>query len=253
MHFAYLQDDLRVNDRLTLNLGLRYEYATPWVEKDNILSNFDPDDAHDGRRRSDGSLQDRSTLKPDRNNFGPRLGFAYTLTPETVLRGGYGVSYVHFHRAGGANVLPINGPQVDQRRRRCRRRRRPDFRTTQQGYPAGLTDPSRFNPLRVNITYMPEDYHSSHVQSWFVSVQRELWRRRARRPRLHRQSRRRPAAVCQPQPGGAEQQRRHAVAAVAAADSRSSATSPTPSTAASRATTRSRASSTGGSARASRS
>ena len=42
MHFLYLQDDWRVNDRLTLNLGLRYEYATPWVEENNILSNFDP-------------------------------------------------------------------------------------------------------------------------------------------------------------------------------------------------------------------
>ena len=96
-------------------------------------------------------------------------------TPETVLRGGYGISYVHFHRAGGANVLPINGPQVinavvEQTPTQA------DFRTTQQGYPAGLTDPSRFNPLLANITYMPEDYHSSRVQSWFVSVQRELWR-----------------------------------------------------------------------------
>jgi hypothetical protein len=174
MHFAYLQDDFRVNDALTLNLGLRYEYATPWVEKDNILSNFDPA-SRTMVIASDGSLKDRSTLDPDRNNFGPRLGFAYTLTPETVVRGGYGISYVHFHRAGGANVLPINGPQsvtavVQQAITQA------DFRTTQQGYPAGLTDPSRFNPLAANITFMPEDYHSSRVQSWFVSVQRELWR-----------------------------------------------------------------------------
>ena len=92
-----------------------------------------------------------------------------------MLRGGYGISYVHFHRAGGANVLPINGPQVinavvNQTPTQA------DFRTTQQGYPAGLTDPSTFNPLASNITYMPEDYHSSRVQSWFASVQRELWR-----------------------------------------------------------------------------
>ena len=60
----------------------------------------------------DGSLEDRSTLNPDRNNFGPRLGIAYTPADRTVFRAGYGISYVHFHRAGGANVLPINGPQV---------------------------------------------------------------------------------------------------------------------------------------------
>jgi hypothetical protein len=174
MHFAYLQDDLRVNDRLTVNLGLRYEYATPWVEQDNILSNFDLNTRTMVLAR-DGSLKDRSTLKPDRNNFGPRLGFAYTVTPDTVLRGGYGVSYVHFHRAGGANVLPINGPQVINAVV-VQTPTTPGFRTTQQGYPAGLTDPSRFDPLAANITYMPEDYHSSRVQSWFASVQRELWR-----------------------------------------------------------------------------
>ena len=173
MHFAYLQDDFRVNDNLTLNLGLRYEYATPWVEKDNILSNFDPATLSMVIAR-DGSLKERSTLNPDRNNFAPRLGFAYTLTPETVVRGGYGISYVHFHRAGGANVLPINGPQVINAVV-VQTPGQADFRTTEQGYPAGLTDPSRFNPLAANITYMPEDYRSSQVQSWFLSVQRELW------------------------------------------------------------------------------
>jgi hypothetical protein len=173
MHFAYVQDDIRANDRLTLNLGVRYEYATPWVERDNILSNFDPETRTMVPAR-DGSLEARSTIKPDRNNFAPRLGLAYTLTPRTVLRGGYGLSYVHFHRAGGANVLPINGPQVINAVV-VQTPAQADFRTTQQGYPAGLTDPQRFNPLTANVTYMPRDYHASQVHSWFASVQRELW------------------------------------------------------------------------------
>ena len=111
MHFAYVQDDWRIGSNLTLNLGLRYEFSTPYWEKDNVLSNFDP-----ANNRmilaNDGSISDRALINPDRNNFGPRLGFAYTITPRTVVRGGYGISYIHFSRAGGGDVLPINGPQV---------------------------------------------------------------------------------------------------------------------------------------------
>ena len=173
MHFLYLQDDWRVNDRLTLNAGLRYEYATPWVEEHNVLSNYNPA-TKSMVLAKDGSLTDRSTINPDRNNFGPRVGMAYTLTPRTVVRGGWGISYVHFHRAGGGNVLPINGPQVINAVA-VQTATQADFRTTQQGYPAGWTNPSQFNPLAANITYMPSDYRSSQVQSWFASVQRELW------------------------------------------------------------------------------
>ena len=172
MHFGYVQDDWRINDQLTLNLGLRYEFATPWVEEDNILSNFDPATRTMVMAR-DGSLHDRSTLKPDTNNLGPRVGFAWTPIADTAIRGGYGVSYVHFHRAGGANVLPINGPQVINAVV-VQTPTQSDFRTTELGYPAGLTDPARFNPLTANITYMPEDYRSSRVQSWHLSVQRQL-------------------------------------------------------------------------------
>lgn len=175
MHFAYVQDDWRVNDRLTLNLGLRYEYATPHWERDNILSNFDPATRTMVPAR-DGSLQSRSTIRPDRNNLGPRLGFAYTITPATVARGGYGVSYIHFHRAGGANILPINGPQVINAIENQVDPTAASFRPTQLGYPSDFTDPSRFNPLRANVTYMPDDYESSRVQSWYLSVQRQLWR-----------------------------------------------------------------------------
>jgi hypothetical protein len=173
MHFTYLQDDFRVSDKLTLNLGIRYEYATPHWEKDNILSNYDPATNSLFFARS-GSVEDRSTIKPDRNNFGPRLGFAYSMTPRMVARGGYGISYIHFHRAGGANILPINAPQVINAVEVQSNPLAPTFRTTQQGYPEGFTDPSRFDPLRANITYMPRDYRSSNVQSYYISVQREI-------------------------------------------------------------------------------
>jgi hypothetical protein len=173
MHFAYVQDDWRASNRLTLNLGLRYEYSTPYWEKDNVLSNFDPA-ANAMVIAKDGSIYDRALIDPDRNNFGPRLGFAYTLTPQTVVRGGYGVSYVHFSRAGGGDLLPINGPQVINAVVNQIVPTAADFVPAERGYPAGLADPSQFNPLTANITYLPRDFHSSPVQSWYISVQREL-------------------------------------------------------------------------------
>ena len=63
MHFLYVQDDYRVNDKLTLNLGVRYEYATPWWERDNILTNFDPATRTmiaGARRLGRGSLDDQA-------------------------------------------------------------------------------------------------------------------------------------------------------------------------------------------------
>lgn len=173
MHFAYVQDDWRASTRLTLNLGVRYEYSTPYWERDNILSNFDPS-TNSMIIAKDGSLYDRALIRPDRNNFGPRLGFAYTVTPHTVVRGGYGVSYIHFSRAGGGDLLPINGPQVINAVVNQTNPAASTFVPAEQGYPVGLADPSQFNPLTANITYMPRDFHSSPVQSWYISAQREL-------------------------------------------------------------------------------
>jgi hypothetical protein len=175
MHFTYLQDDWRATSRLTLNLGLRYEYSTPYWEAHNVLSNFDPQ-TNTMLHAKDGSIYDRALVDPDRNNFGPRLGFAYTVTPGTVIRGGYGVSYVHFSRAGGGDLLPINGPQVINAVVNQTVATAPTFVPAELGYPAGLADPSQFNPLTANITYMPRDFHSSPVQSWYISAQREVVR-----------------------------------------------------------------------------
>lgn len=171
-HMAYLQDDFKVTSKLTLNLGVRYEYFTPQWEADNRLSNYDPVTNRLVLAKS-GSIADRAQVNPDRNNWAPRIGFAYALNPRTAIRSGYGISYVHFNRSGGGNILAINGPQVVNAIVN-QTPRDPGFRTVDQGYPTGLTDPERFNPLASNISYIPRDTRTGYVQNWFFSIQREI-------------------------------------------------------------------------------
>jgi outer membrane receptor protein involved in Fe transport len=180
MHFAYIQDDFKFNPKLTLNLGLRYEFATPQFEDQNRLANFDPETVH-LIQATDGSLVDRALVEPDRNNFAPRLGIAYQLSPQTAIRGGYGISYIHFNRLGGENILGYNGPNVvnaslSQQISQglcagngflgC-------FRPTQASYPEGLVSPERFNPLTARVNFTPRDARTGYVQSWHLTVQRE--------------------------------------------------------------------------------
>jgi hypothetical protein len=172
-HYTYIQDDWKFSDKLTLNLGLRYEYATPYYEKDNRLTNFDPVTNTMISAKDDGIAQ-RALVNPDRNDFGPRLGFAYALNNKMAIRGGYGISYIHYNRAGAGNLLPINGPQVINAVVNQTNPRASSFLTVDQGYPAGITAPSNFNPLTANITYVPKNYRTSYVESWFLSVQREV-------------------------------------------------------------------------------
>ncbi len=183
-HFAYLQDDFKVNRKLTLNLGLRYEFGTPYYEKDNKLSNFDPTTNSIILAKS-GSLYDRGLVDPDYNNFGPRLGFAYNIFDKTVIRGGYGLGYVFLNRLGSANILGTNFPFIT----RAAVSQSPTanvagvptplpictggtyanncFRPTQEGYPT--------NGLPNNVTlYIPRDTPTSSIQNYQVSIQREL-------------------------------------------------------------------------------
>src|SRR6266850_703492 len=87
---TYVQDDWRVNSRLTLNLGLRYEVFTPQTEADNRLSNFDLDARAFRVASKDDPL---AGVKVDWLNFAPRVGFAAEVAEATVMRGGYGISY----------------------------------------------------------------------------------------------------------------------------------------------------------------
>ncbi|HUQ93385.1 MAG TPA: TonB-dependent receptor [Bryobacteraceae bacterium] len=184
MYFGYVQDDFKVNSKLTLNMGLRYEFATPQWERDNILTNYDPA-TNSLVQAKDGSLFDRSRVNPDRNNFAPRFGFAYNATPKTVVRGGFGVSYIHFNRLGGENLLAYNlpgiiGVGIDQipSQGRCTANQAPltCFRPTQDGYPSGLLSPAFANPLGIRTNYIPADTRTGYTMNWHFTVQREIVR-----------------------------------------------------------------------------
>lgn len=90
----FVQDDWKVNDRLTLNLGLRYDLLpgpTAPTEKDGRISYYFPDVR---KVVVSGSSGDR-LVELDKNNFGPRVGFAYAVNHDKtlVVRGGYGINY----------------------------------------------------------------------------------------------------------------------------------------------------------------
>ena len=81
MHFFYAQDDWRIAHKLTLNIGIRYELATPPYETNNQLSNFDPATSPTGGLvvASGGSIFNRALINRNNLNFAPRFGLAYSL------------------------------------------------------------------------------------------------------------------------------------------------------------------------------
>ena len=184
MNFYYAQDDWKVNSKLTVNLGVRYEYATPQWEDGNHLANYDLA-SQKPIYASSGDIYNRALVHPDRNNWAPRVGFAYRVTPKTVIRSGYGISYVHFNRLGGENLLAYNPPSVittgitnpdpsvaptcaqEVALTNC-------FRPTALGYTNTMIDPSRVNLTNVSLRYTPSDERTGYVQSWHFTIQREL-------------------------------------------------------------------------------
>lgn len=126
---TYIQDDWKISQKLTMNLGLRYEFDVPRTERFNRLSYFDFDAPSPIANRvranpffNPADLQgaivfvdedNRRQVKTDRNNFGPRIGFAYNVAPKTVIRSAYGLYYMPSHvqaagHSGSAGMMGFN-------------------------------------------------------------------------------------------------------------------------------------------------
>jgi len=111
----YTQDDFRMSNRLTLNLGLRYDVYVPWVEVDNRQSNFDETLGKFIVASDDAVIQGvnvgRYLQTYSKKDFGPRLGFAYDLdgSGKTLIRGGFGIFW-NFSPGGTSSSKAQNPP-----------------------------------------------------------------------------------------------------------------------------------------------
>jgi hypothetical protein len=115
---GFVQDDWRLARKLTLNLGVRYEFSSVPQEQHNLLGNFDPNVGL--VQVKTGPNQIPSLYNSDHANFGPRLGFAWDVfgTGRTVLRGGGGLvyetvnwqSFIAFNNAYGPGSVPTGAP-----------------------------------------------------------------------------------------------------------------------------------------------
>ncbi|MGC8759160.1 MAG: TonB-dependent receptor domain-containing protein [Bryobacteraceae bacterium] len=179
----FLQDDWRITNRLTLNLGLRWDYESPITERfDRQNRGFDwtapsplqvPGLDLKGRLLFTDSSH-RLPFDRDLNNFQPRIGAAYQLTSKTVLRGGWGISYLPTFDVGQFNGFSIDTPYVES----------VDGGLTPAGqwnnpYPSGIIQPlgRQATMLGLSFTYSWPQRVIPYVHQYSFGIQHELpWR-----------------------------------------------------------------------------
>jgi outer membrane receptor protein involved in Fe transport len=157
---VYLQDDWKVTPRLTLNLGLRYDYFTPITDTQDRRAIFDFADNTIKVVGTNGIP--RSGYQADRNNVAPRVGFAFLPfgTSRLVTRGGYGIFYdkENWNSHAGLNNQPM-------------------FRSSLQYNRPGSISQAFVGTANVplpNVNAMQPDFRDAYYQQWNVFVEGEL-------------------------------------------------------------------------------
>jgi hypothetical protein len=173
----FVQDDWKPTARLSVNLGLRYDFMTPATEENNAQTNFDPSGSGSLVFAKDGSLEERALVKPDRNNFAPRVGVVYRLDEKTTLRGGWGIFYNLFDRVGSEDQLALNLPGLVNKSI-TQTTGAPVF-ILQQGFPAGFLNPPNLDPAAgqlkaVRVRAVNGEDPTTMINQTSAGMQREL-------------------------------------------------------------------------------
>ncbi len=166
---TFVQDNFRVNRKLTLNLGLRWDMFTPQVEAQNRQSNFDPATVSMLLAGQNGNS--RALVNTDKKDFQPRFGLAYSATDKTVIRGGYGISYIPERDSVAQNRISYNPPfyffQAFAEN---------EFEAPTSPISAGLPAPVAPDPAHPTgtIEYQQPNMRNASVQYWNLDIQRAL-------------------------------------------------------------------------------
>ena len=167
---GYFQDDFKFTSKLTLNLGLRYEYDQPWYEQHDKTANVLPDGTVEYAGSIPALAVPGSKVCPTRACYNanykqimPRLGFAYQFNPKTVIRGGYGIT--SFFEGYSFNQRLTSSPpfslSINQ-----------NASTTPFSVSNAFSQPLGIN----NSTYSvwPQDVQPAYIQQYNLTVERAI-------------------------------------------------------------------------------
>jgi hypothetical protein len=174
---AYIQDDFRVSQRLTVNMGLRWDVYVPWVEVDDRQSNFDPSTGRFVVASPDAVINGvkvgRYLQTYSKKDFGPRLGFAYDVTGDgkTLIRGGAGLFW-NF-TVGGTSSSKAQNPPFLQSTALTQGTTATTLRLQDGLPPPPGVDPNRA-PAGSTRSIFDIDFRDGYAVNWNLNVQRQL-------------------------------------------------------------------------------
>jgi hypothetical protein len=170
---AYVQDDWRVLSSLTVLAGLRYEYFSPYSEKDDRLATLDTgNDFASVTPVTPNTIgpytgkYPRSLIYPEKNDFSPRIGVSWRAAKDTVVRAGYGINFANGQYSKFVQQFAFQPPFADVQTNEATGETTPGAQISlANGFPAPQLDGN----YAVN-----KNYRLPYVQIWNLNVQRTL-------------------------------------------------------------------------------